>query len=52
MLDKVKIAHRYGFTKDEIRWLEWDALPDAVKERIRDMAEKEFESGEAAKETG
>ena len=24
----------------------------AVKERIRDMAEKEFESGEAAKETG
>ena len=44
--DKAKVAHRYGFSKDEIRWLDWDALPDAVKERIRDMAEKEFESGE------
>lgn len=51
LLDKGKIAHRYGFTKDEIRWLDWEALPDAVKEHIRDLAEKEFESGAAAKET-
>jgi hypothetical protein len=44
LLDKEKIAHRYGFTKDEIRWLDWDALPDAIKAYVHDMARREIES--------
>ena len=46
LFDKGKIAHRYGFTKDEIGWLDWEALPVAIKTRIRDMAQNEIESGE------
>lgn len=44
--DKAKIAHKYGFTKDEIWWLDWGVLPDAVKAHVRDMAKREIESGE------
>ena len=44
--DMAKVAHRYGFTKDEIRWLDWAVLPDAIKVHLHDMAQREIESGE------
>ena len=46
LFDKGKIAHKYGFTKDEIGGLDWEVLPGAIKEHVRAMAEKEIESGE------
>jgi hypothetical protein len=48
LFDKEQIAHRYGFTKDEIRWLDWASLPDVIKEHIRDMAQKDIESEEGS----
>jgi hypothetical protein len=43
-VDMAKIAHKYGFTKHEVIWLDWDALPEMIQNHVRDLARKEVES--------
>jgi hypothetical protein len=42
--DIAKIAHKYGFSKGEIIWLDWDVLPETIRDHVRDIARKEVES--------
>jgi hypothetical protein len=43
--DVAKLAHKYGFTKEEIIWLDWDGLPEKIRDHIREMAEAEIDMG-------
>jgi hypothetical protein len=43
-VDIAKIAHKYGFTKNEVFYLDWDLLPEMIQNHVRDLARKEVES--------
>ena len=38
LIDIAKLARRYGFTKNEIVYLAWDALPESIQDHIRGVA--------------